>query len=183
MCLFLLQSLKLITCDEKDLASFTSPDTRESFSDILYASGFPYLEITADNRSLAYECFLQYEVIMKRIPALEDIRKGLASVRVKGITLLDLLRTHPNLTGHVFPQYNNIDPRMFRLAMEFDETNVDDEKEARVFLEKYIDDVASRGMLSYNLSLDHFLYACATQCMSPLPVSYTHLTLPTSDLV
>lgn len=28
--------------------------------------------------------------------------------------------------------------------MEFDETNVDDEKEARVFLEKYIDDVALR---------------------------------------
>lgn len=171
LCLFLLQSIKLITCDEKDLASFTSPDTRDSFSDILYASGFPYLEITADNRSLAYECFLQYEVITKRIPALEDIRKGLASVRVKGITLLDLLQTHPNLSAHVFPQCNNIDPRMFRLAMEFDETNVDDEKEAQVFLEKYINDVALRGILSYNLSLDHFfIHLCHTM---HVPCGYT----------
>lgn len=127
------------------------------------------MEITADNRSLAYECFLQYEVITKRIPALEDIRKGLASV--KGITLLDLLRTHPNLSAHVFPQCNNIDPRMFRLAMEFDETNVDDENEAQVFLEEYINDVALRGILSYNLSLDHFfIHLCHTM---HVPCGYT----------
>ena len=99
---------KLVTCDEKDLPSFTTPDKVDSISDLFLASGFPYLEITAENRSLAYEYLLFYEVLTKRIPALEDIRKGLASVRVQGITLLDLLRIHPNLKEHVFPQYSGI---------------------------------------------------------------------------
>jgi len=116
------------------------------------------LEITANNRFLAYECFLLYEVLTKRIPALEDIRKGLASVRVQGITLLDLLRIHPNLIEHVFPQHDDIvDITMFKLAIEFEEADREVEKQAQVFLEKYIDDVAKRGIFSHNLFLDQCL--------------------------
>lgn len=116
------------------------------------------MEITAQNRSLAYECFLLYEVLTKRIPALEDIRKGLASVRVQGITLLDLLRIHPNPKEHVFPQYNDIvDITMFKMAVEFEESDREAEKQARVFLETYIDDVARRGIFSFNLFLDQYL--------------------------
>ena len=60
---------------------------------------------------------------------------------------------------------------MFRLAMEFDETYVDDEKETQVFLEKYINDVALGGMLSYNLSLDRFFY---TPVPHNVPCGYTN---------
>ena len=106
------------------------------------------MEITVKNRSLAYECFLLYEVTTKRIAALEDIRKGMASVRVKGITLLDLLRFHPNLIGRVFPQHNgSVDLLMLRLAMEFEEAHLEAEKQAKVYMEKYMDDVAKRGKL------------------------------------
>lgn len=82
----------------------------------------------------------------------------MASVRVQRITLLDLLRIHPNLIEHVFPQYNDIvDITMFKLAMEFEEADREVEKQAQVFLEKYIDDVAKRGIFSYNLFLDQCL--------------------------
>ena len=153
---------KLVTCDEKDLPSFTTPDKVDSISDLFLASGFPYLEITAENRSLAYECLLFYEVLTKRIPALEDI-KGLASVHVQGITLLDLLRIHPNLKEHVFPQYSGIvDITMFKLAVEFEESDRESEKQAQAFLEKYIDDVAKRGIFSCNLVLDQYLIITLT---------------------
>lgn len=102
------------------------------------------MEITARNRSLAYECFLLYEVITKRIAALEDIRKGLASVRVRGITLLDLLRVHPNLIRHVFPPHcHKVDVTLFKLGIQFEEA----EKLAQTFMQKYIEDVAERGTL------------------------------------
>ena len=39
---------------------------------------------------------------------------------------------------------------MFKQAMEFEETDREAEKQARVFLEKYIDDVARRGIFCYN---------------------------------
>lgn len=127
------------------MASFTNPDATDSFLDILHATGFPHLEITAENRSRAYKCLLQYEVITKRIPGLEDIRKGLASVQVKGVTLLDLLRIYPTLTRYVFPECkDNIDSRMLKLVMKYDEVNSDDEKQAQIFLEKYIEDLVER---------------------------------------
>ena len=115
---------------------------------MLNASGFPYLENTARNRSLAYECFLLYEVITKRIAALEDIRKGLASVRVRGITLLDLLRVHPNLIRHVFPPHcHKVDVTLFKLGIQFEEADTEAEKLAQTFMQKYIEDVAERGTL------------------------------------
>ena len=138
---------KLTSCDEKDLTSLTSDN--DNFTELLYASGFPYLEITAERRSMAYECLLLYEVVTKRIPAMEDIRKGLGSVRVKGITLLDLLRIHPNLTVNVFPQPNCIvDCTMLKSAMDFQDPKDDGESQAYNFLERYVDDMAKRG---YNL--------------------------------
>lgn len=95
---------------------------------------------------MAYECLLLYEVVTKRIPAMEDIRKGLGSVKRNGITLLDLLRIHPNLIVNVFPQPNCIvDPTMLKLAMDFQEPKDDGERQAYNFLEKYVDDMAKRG--------------------------------------
>lgn len=97
------------------------------------------MEITARNRSLAYECFLLYEVITKRIAALEDIRKGLASVRVRGITLLDLLRVPPHC--------HKVDVTLFKLGIQFEEADTEAEKLAQTFMQKYIEDVAERGTL------------------------------------
>lgn len=39
----------------------------------------------------------------KRIPAMDDLRKGFAAVKVSGTTLLDLLIRFPKLQQHVFP--------------------------------------------------------------------------------
>ena len=46
---------------------------------------------------------------------------------------------------------------MFKLAMEFKEADIEVEKQAQVFLEKYIDDVAKRGLFLNNLFLDQCL--------------------------
>ena len=57
------------------------------------SSGYPHLTVTAERRHLAYECVLLYEVVTKRLAALDDIRQGFTSVSALGTTCLDLLDT------------------------------------------------------------------------------------------
>ena len=44
-----------------------------------------------------------FEVISKHIPALDDLRKGVAFVKVSQTTLLDLLERLPDVQKRVFP--------------------------------------------------------------------------------
>ena len=81
-------------------------------------------------------------------------------MRVRGVTLLDLLRIYPTLARHVFPECkDDIDPRMLKLVRKYDEANSDDEKQAQIFLEKYIEDLVERGVVA----LYYLLHACTTQ--------------------
>ena len=56
---------------------------------------------------------------------------------------------------------DNIDSRMLKLVMKYDlEANSDDEKQAQIFLEKSIEDLAEAGIVLYYL-----LHAYATQIL------------------
>ena len=68
-------------------------------SDISMSSGYPHLTVTAERRHLAYECVLLYEVVTKRLAALDDIRQGLTSVSALGTTCLDFLARWPKLVA------------------------------------------------------------------------------------
>ncbi len=61
-----------------------------------------HLEVTEQNRHLAYECCLVHEVMTKMLPALDDIRKRLGEVNMIGITLLSTLERFPELQGESF---------------------------------------------------------------------------------
>ena len=64
-----------------------------------------------------------YEVITKRIPSLNDLRKGLASVKVSQTTLLDLLERLPDVQKLVFPPHTGkIGVMMLKLHLEWRET-------------------------------------------------------------
>mgnify|MGYP002804255812 CR=1 FL=1 len=60
--------------------------------------------VLPEQRQLAVECCVQYEVITKRISALDDMRKGLQSVKVLGNSILDLLVKWPTLKEKLFPR-------------------------------------------------------------------------------
>jgi hypothetical protein len=86
------------------LAEFTLPESPLCILEELQAAGYPHLEVTEQKRHLQYECCLVHEVVTKRLPALDDIRKGLGEVNVMGITLNpSLLERFPELQGRVFP--------------------------------------------------------------------------------
>ena len=63
------------------------------------------LSMTEERQHLAYECILLYEVITKCIPALDDLGKGLASVKMSQTTLLGLLEGLPDFQKGVFPPH------------------------------------------------------------------------------
>ena len=93
-----------------------------NISELLTSAGYPHISITEKRRHLAYECILLYEVITKRIPALDDLRKGLSPVKVSQITLLDLLGL-PDVQQRVFPPHTGkIDVTMLKLHLEWRET-------------------------------------------------------------
>lgn len=71
---------QLLQCEKESLADFTNSSSPMNISELLTSAGYPHLSITQERQHLAYECILLYEVITKRIPALDDLRKGLASV-------------------------------------------------------------------------------------------------------
>ena len=72
---------KLVECPDEDLGEFTSTDSELDLTDLLMAAGFPHITVTCEQRHLAYECCLLYEVITKRIAALDDIH-------IKGCSVL-----------------------------------------------------------------------------------------------
>jgi hypothetical protein len=69
----------------------------------LVSAGYPHITISPERRQLAFESCLQYEVITKRVSALDDTRKGLQSVKVWGNTINDLLVKWPILKERLFP--------------------------------------------------------------------------------
>ena len=69
----------------------------------MVSAGYPHITISPERRQLAFECCLQYEVITKRVSALDDMRKGLQSVKVWGNTINDLLVKWPILKERLFP--------------------------------------------------------------------------------
>lgn len=68
------------------------------------SAGFPHLSITPERRQLAFECCLVFEVITKRIATLDDIRKGMKTVQVLGVTILDIAAKEPSISDILFPK-------------------------------------------------------------------------------
>ena len=91
-----------------------------------------------------------YEVCTKRLAALEDIRKGLTSVKASGITILDLLERHPDLEDFVFPDANNnkVNVKSLRCHVQYADEYNDESAAAKQFLEQYLDELNERGIWS-----------------------------------
>lgn len=122
-----------------------------NIGEILMAAGFPHLEVTPGTRLLAYECCLTYEVITKRIPVLDDLRKGLRSEQVMGSSLLDLALIHPQVKQVVFPEANgHIDLEDLRKLIKYDVADDDDDNMSKDYLEKYFCDLDVQGKLYLN---------------------------------
>ena len=130
------------------LAEFTSSGSDMDISDLLIAAGYPRITIPADKRHLAYECCLVYEVITKRVPALEDIRKGLASVKVRRKTVLDLLTKCPESERRFFPSHERevIDLALLSSYVEY-EADEPTSHNAQNYFEKYLAELDARGLV------------------------------------
>ena len=124
------------------MINFTDPDSPKDITDLLMTAGFSHVTITSERRHIAYECILLYEVITKRIPALDDLRRGLGEVKVAGVTLLSLLERYPKLQQKVFPMdMGIIDERTTRKHIQYDETTEPLCQRAQTFFAQYIDDL------------------------------------------
>lgn len=114
---------QLFQCKKESLADFTNSSSPMNISELLTSAGYPHLSIIEERQHPAYECIFLYEVITKRIPSLNDLRKGLASVKVSQKTLLDLLERLPDVQKLVFPPHTGkIDVMMLKLHLEGRET-------------------------------------------------------------
>ncbi|XP_028402150.1 uncharacterized protein LOC114525130 [Dendronephthya gigantea] len=109
------------------------------------SAGYSHVSITEDRRILAFECCLTYEVLTKRLVSLDDMRKGLSSVRVTGQTLLDLLAKWPELKQRVFPapEVEVIDAASLRSCLFYKRDDSANEQ-TREFFDKYIDELSAR---------------------------------------
>ena len=139
-------------CTIEQLSQFTTTDSALDLTDLLMAAGFPHITVSPERRHLAYECCLLYEVITKRIAALDDIRKGLQSVKVMGNTVLVLLSKWPELKGKFFPkaQFGTVNPATLISRIFYVMGDVHANHEVRAFFERYINEVACRdGKLQY----------------------------------
>ena len=136
-------------CSDQELSKFTS-DGDFNIADTLVASEFPHTEVLSSNRSLAYECVLTYEVVTKRIPVLDDLRKGLDSVHVMATTGTDLVQQHPQVQQLIFPAAESqIEVSDLRQLIKYNET--DDSRAIAVeFFEKYLDLLNTRGTVILN---------------------------------
>ena len=136
---------QLLQCKKESLADFTNSSSPMNISELLTSAGYPHISITEERRHLAYECILLYEVITKRIPALDDLRKGLSSVKVSQTTLLDLLGL-PDVQQRVFPPHTGkIDVMMLKLHLEWKETADPVNQTAQQFFLQYIDELHEKG--------------------------------------
>ena len=94
--------------------------------------------------------FPHIEVVTKRIPVLDDLRKGLDSVRVMATTGTDLVQQHPQVQQLIFPAAEcQIEVPDLRQLIKYNET--DDSKATAVeFFEKYLDLLNTRGTVILN---------------------------------
>ena len=137
---------KLLQCRKELLADFSNSSSPMNISELLISAGYPHISITEERRHLAYEWILVYEVITKHIPALDDLRKGLASVKVSQTTLLDLLGRLPDVQQRVFPPHTGkIDVMMIKLHIEWRETADPVNQTAQQFFLQYIDELQEKG--------------------------------------
>lgn len=139
-------TLKLVHCSDQELGKFTL-DGDFNITDILVSGGFPHIEVPPSNWLLAYECVLTYKVITKRITVLDDLRKGLDSVRVMGTSVIDLLQRHSQVQQLVFPvAKSTTEVSELRLLLKYDPTDESTSKVAE-FFEKYLDELSTRGTI------------------------------------
>ena len=110
------------------------------------SAGFPHISITKERKYLAYECCLLYKVITKRVAALDDMRKGLQSVRVMGNTSLDLLVKWPELKERIFPAEKSEEITATALGshLVYETNNVALNHETQLFFEKYVEELSVR---------------------------------------
>ena len=135
-----------MNCSDQELGKFTS-DGDFNIADILASAGFPHIEVTPSNRLLAYECVLTYEVVTKRVTVLDDLRKGLDSVRVMGTSVLDLLQQNPQVQELIFPvAESRIEVSELKQLIKYDPTDDSTSKVAEYF-EKYLDELSARGTI------------------------------------
>ena len=128
------------------MADFTNAVNPMNISELLVSAGYPHLNITEGRRHLAYECILLYEVVTKRIPAMDDLRKGFSEVKVSGTTLLDLLNRFPKLQQRVFPpNTGTVQAKLLKLHIQWEDCLDAMCQRGRQFLCQYIDEVDQRG--------------------------------------
>lgn len=83
----------------------------------------------------------------KRITVLDDLRKGLDSVRVMGTSVIDLLQRHSQVQQLMFPvAKSTTEVSELRLPLKYDLTDESTSKVAE-FFEKYLDELSTRGTI------------------------------------
>ena len=172
------------------MADFTNPGNPMNISELLVSAGYPHLNITEGRRHLAYECILLYEVVTKRIPAMDDLRKGFAAVKVSGMTLLDLLNRFPKLQQRVFPPNTwTVQANLLKLHIQWEDCLDAMCQRGRQFLCQYIDEVDQRGeygsLLHYcvastgSLLQCNVIYSC-TLCQNSSQIYFVCFKCPSS---
>ena len=111
------------------------------------AAGFPYLELTSSNKSMAYERPPTHDVITKQLTVLDDLRKGLCAETTMGITLLSLAYEHPDIQQLVFPDVDStINLQELMNLVTYEITDAIYKVSAREYLEKYFNVLSERGL-------------------------------------
>ncbi len=120
------------------------------------SAGYPHLTVSPERRQLAVECCVQYEVITKRISALDDMRKGLQSVKVLGNSILDLLVKWPSLKEKLFPRKSkpSISLPELTTTIMYDMSDDSLATATKYFFEKYLNELSERdGMYPKQVNL------------------------------
>ncbi len=128
-------------------------DNPSNIADTISSSGFPHIEITDENKELAYECCLVHEVITKRIPLLHDIREGLMSESSMGIGILNLVCIHQEIRDLLFPlPSNHIDLVEMKKMVQYELGYIcnPDAATSRDFMNRYLEEVSQRGKFTLN---------------------------------
>lgn len=99
---------------------------------------------------------LTYEVVTKRIPVLDDLRKGLDSACVMATTGTDLVQQHPQVQQLIFPAAESkIKVSELRQLIKYNQTDGSTAQAAEYF-EKYLDELNTRGTVVLNLEWMYF---------------------------
>ncbi len=113
---------------------------------MLLAGGFPHLEIGPDTRLLAYECILISEVITKRVPILDDIRRGLKFETHLGSSILDVAILHEEVQKLIFPEAHGfVELEDLQQLLKYDVADDDDKIHSKNLMERYLQDLDARG--------------------------------------